>query len=80
MNAKETLELLNKQWCDLDDIMKLAGIGKNKALEIRRQIKRKLIREGYLLPNNLLPMNKVIEEFKIDVEYLTKIIELNNNQ
>lgn len=23
MTAKETLELISKQWCDLDDLMKL---------------------------------------------------------
>lgn len=77
MDAKETLELINKQWCTLEDIMKLYGVGKNKALDIRRMLKRKFINEGYLIPNNQLPMNKVIEELKIDVQYLKLITDLN---
>lgn len=77
MDAKETLELINKQWCTLEDIMKLYGVGKNKALDIRRMLKRKFINEGYLILNNQLPMNKVIEELKIDVQYLKLITDLN---
>ncbi len=77
MDAKETLELINKQWCTLEDIMKLYCVGKNKALDIRRMLKRKFINEGYLIPNNQLPMNKVIEELKIDVQYLKLITDLN---
>ena len=40
-------------------------------------LKRKFINEGYLIPNNQLPMNKVIEELKIDVQYLKLITDLN---
>ena len=32
MDARETLKLISKQWCNLDDLMKLAEIGKNNAL------------------------------------------------
>ena len=60
-----------------EDIMKLYCVGKNKALDIRRMLKRKFINEGYLIPNNQLPMNKVIEELKIDVQYLKLITDLN---
>lgn len=28
MNAKETLELISKQWCSLNDLIKLTGLGK----------------------------------------------------
>ena len=31
MNARETLELISKQWCSLSDLIKLTGLGKNSA-------------------------------------------------
>ena len=54
MLAKETLGLLSKQWCDLDDLMKLTKVGRNSALKIRKEIKIELEDKGYTLPNNLL--------------------------
>ncbi len=36
MDARETLKLISKQWCDLNDLMKLAEIGKNNAVKLRR--------------------------------------------
>ena len=35
MNAR-TLELISKQWCDLDDLIKLTGMGKSNALKLKR--------------------------------------------
>lgn len=72
MNAQQTLELISKQWCDLDDLMSLAQIGKNNALTLRRNIKKELENNGYKLPKNLLPMCEVINYLKINVEYLEK--------
>ena len=43
MNARETLKLISKQWCDINDLMKLAEIGKNNAVKLRREIKNELI-------------------------------------
>lgn len=34
MDARETLKLISKQWCNLDDLMKLAKIGKNNAVKL----------------------------------------------
>ena len=39
MNAQDILELITKQWCNLSDLMKLLGCGRNKALEVKKQIK-----------------------------------------
>ena len=38
MSANETLELLSKQWCSLQDLMKLTNLGRNSALKIRKEI------------------------------------------
>ena len=77
MNAKEILKLISKQWCNLNDLMKLLGCGRNKALEVKKEIRCKLINEGYYLPNNNLPMQAVVDILKIDIDRLEKITELN---
>ncbi len=64
MDARETLKLISKQWCNLDDLMRLAEIGKNNAVKLRKEIKQDLISQGYTLPNNRLPMIEVVNKLK----------------
>ena len=78
MSAEETMKIITKQWCNLTDLMKLLGCGRNKALDIKKQIKNKLINEGYFIPGNDLPMQAVVDVLKIDIDRLEKIIKLNN--
>lgn len=73
MNAKETLELISKQWCDLNDLMKLTQVGRNNALKIKSEIRDNLINQGYSLPKQLLPMNEVVNYLKINISYLQKM-------
>ena len=40
MNAEETLKLITKQLCNLADLMKLLGCGRNKALNVKKTNKR----------------------------------------
>lgn len=77
MNAKETLELISKQWCDLDDLIKLTGMGKSNALKLKREIKSELENLGYLLPTNALPMDEVVKKLKININYLQKMTKEN---
>lgn len=70
MTAKETLELISKQWCDLDDLMKLGQFGRNSALKVKREIKNHLTKLGYKIPNNHVPMKEVVDYLAIDVPYL----------
>ena len=77
MNAEEIMKIITKQWCNLTDLMKLLGCGRNKALEVKKQIKDKLINEGYFIPGNDLPMQAVVDVLKIDIDRLKKIISLN---
>ena len=76
MSAEEIMKIITKQWCNLTDLMKLLGCGRNKALNIKKQIKDKLINEGYLIPGNDLPMQAVADILKIDIDRLEKIISL----
>lgn len=77
MDARETLKLISKQWCNLDDLMKLAEIGKNNAVKLRREIKNDLITRGHTLPNNRLPMIEVVNKLKININYLEKMAKEN---
>lgn len=77
MDARETLKLISKQWCNLDDLMKLAEIGKSNAVKLRREIKSDLINRGYTLPNNRLPMIEVVNKLKININYLEKMAKEN---
>ncbi len=73
MNAKETLNLISKQWCNLSDLQKLTGLGKNSTIKLKNEIKLDLESKGYLLPNKLLPMNEVVNYLKININYLQKV-------
>lgn len=73
MTAKETLDLISKQWCDLNDLRKLTGLGKNSASKLKSEIKINLLNKGYQLPSKLLPMNEVVNYLKININYLQKM-------
>lgn len=77
MDARETLKLISKQWCNLDDLMLLAEIGKNNAVKLRKEIKEDLINQGYTLSNNRLPMIEVVNKLKININYLEKMAKEN---
>ena len=70
MTASETLKLIAKQWCNLSDLMKLAGVGRNNALVIKSTIKKKLESENYYIPNNAVPTQEVVKYLNIDIPYL----------
>ena len=76
MNAKETLKLLSKQWCTVNDIMKICNVVMNKAVEIRTELKERITKEGYLVPNNLIPTSEIIKAFNIDLDYLERMAKL----
>mgnify|MGYP004528265493 FL=1 len=73
MTAKETLDLISKQWCDLNDLRKLTGLGKNSASKLKSEIRISLLNKGYQLPSKLLPMNEVVNYLKININYLQKM-------
>ena len=73
MNAKETLQLISKQWCSLSDLQELTGLGRNRASKLKSDIRVDLINKGYQLPTKLLPMNEVVSYLKINISYLQKM-------
>ncbi len=80
IRADEMLEILNKQWATIQDIMKIGALGRNKARNIKNEIERNIIDQGLKLPNNLVPMEKVIEYFKINLDFLVTINKSKNGE
>ena len=80
IQADEMLEILNKQWATIQDIMKIGALGRNKARNIKNEIERNIIAQGLKLPNNLVPMEKVIEYFKINLDFLVAINKSKNGE
>lgn len=80
METDEILKLISKQWCNLEDLKKLTGLGKNSLLKIKKEIRNNLNNKS--IPNKLLPMNEVVKYLNIDIDYLKKLNrkeELNDN-
>lgn len=80
LQADQMLITLNKQWATIQDIMLVGSLGRNKARDIKNEITKKIEAEGKKLPNNLVPMEKVIEYFNINVEYLVSINKSKNGE
>lgn len=76
MSANNTLELLAKQWCTLNDLMKLTNLGWNSALKIRKEIINDLENKGYKLPYGLIPMCEVVNKLNININYLQNITRM----
>lgn len=80
LQADQMLTTLNKQWATIQDIMLVGSLGRNKARDIKNEIASRIEAEGKRLPNNLVPMEKVIEYFNINVEYLVSINKSKNGE
>ena len=76
MNAKETLNLISKQWCNIDDLKKLSNLGNNNVYKLKKEIQDELESNGYILPKGLIPMCEVVKKLKIDIDYLNKLSNL----
>lgn len=76
MNAEETIKIISKQWCSINDLIKLTGLSKNSVLLIRKKIKEKN-KEIDKLPRKLLPMKYVVEYLNIDINYLQELSGVN---
>lgn len=80
ISADQMLNVLNKQWATVQDIMLVGSLGRNKARDIKNEIELEIKNNGNKLPNNLVPMEKVIEYFNINVDYLVSINKSKNGE
>ena len=72
LTAKETLEIISKQWATVNDIRLLASVGNNKALKIKNEIQENIKKAGFT-PTSKIPMDMLVDYLGINVEYLRKI-------
>lgn len=75
MEAQDTLNLISKQWCTLEDLMALGEFGRNSALKVKREIKNKLINQGYKIPSHVIPMKEVVDYLNININYLESRVQ-----
>ena len=79
--ATEILSLLNKQWASNKDIMKIGGVGLNRAIADRKEIEIK-VKEKYgqncRLPSAQVPMVEVVNFYNININYLKKVSQIND--
>lgn len=73
LTAHQTLEILDHQWLSAKDIKKVACVGIGTARLVLKDIAKQINKEDKLLPKNLVPTEKVIEYFGINVNYLRKL-------
>ena len=73
LTAPEVKNIISKMWASTDDIKKLGCIGNNKALKIKKELRNKMVDEGYAIPRNLVDMQLVIKYFKIDLNKIEKL-------
>ena len=74
LSAQELLSLLSSQWADTETLMKIGCVGYNTALAIKKEIVSTAASEGYSLPRGLVPMEMVVDYFKINISYLKKFV------
>lgn len=70
LNAIEVLAILDKYWISTEDIKAIACVGKDKAREIKKEVKKKCELENMKIPYDLVPANIVAEHLSINIKYL----------
>lgn len=67
ISDEELIKISKKIWANVEDIMNIGAIGKNKAREVYKEIKRE---HKTNVNNSFVPMNKVLDYFNISIESL----------
>ncbi len=74
MTNNEILKFVKeKPWCNVSDIMRIANIGRNKALSVKSKIKSELESQGFIVPGNSIPTEAVLKAFNINLDYIKEI-------
>ena len=70
LNAEELLQILSKLWASTEDIKKIGCVGKNKALQIKNEIRNQMVDDEMVFPRYMVSMEYVKKYFKIDEKKL----------
>lgn len=68
MNSKELLIMLSKQWCSLNDMMKICNCEKKQSNRNKKIILDNLLSEGYIIHSKYLPTEAVVDYLKINID------------
>lgn len=74
-NSNELIDIIFKQLCTTQDLIRISGLGKANALKLKKDIKVYLENKSYKFYNKALPMSSVLDYLNIDIDY---IIDLDN--
>ena len=82
VTVAELQELIKFYFAGTKEIRKIGCVGENRALEIKRLIREKIIKEckKYIMPQNMVPMCEVLDFFGIDIDYLEKISSITERK
>lgn len=73
LSTKEMSEIIDKIWASTEDIKKIGCIGKNRALEVKKEIRQMMIDDHKIYPRNYVSMEYVIKYFNIDEKKIRRI-------
>ena len=73
LTASEMLEILNKQWATANDMALLSGKCIAYARTDFNTLTELITADGTILPSRLVPMQEVVNFYKINISYLKKI-------
>lgn len=81
MIAKQILEIISKQWCSNQDIMKIANVSATTASKIKQEIEKKFRKKepNKYMPAYCIPTKEVIKYFYLDIEFLKSLVFLDND-
>lgn len=79
LSAHEILDILDKYYLNIEDIKKVACVGRNKALEIRKEIEKICYLDNIKIPTGLIPADKLIDYLGINISYLKKCIAIKKD-
>ena len=73
LTAPEMLVILNKQWATASDMALLSGKCIAYAWADFNALTNEITADGTKLPSRLVPMQKVVDFYHINISYLKKI-------
>lgn len=82
MNEKEitdvekALKICTKQWATVDDVMALCSIGRNKALEFVKDLKKEMKDKGIVSFSNTVPMGMLINKLNLDIDFMLSLYKI----
>lgn len=73
VTIEEILQILKYHWATTESIMKLGCVGRRRAIEIKKEIRKKILDKGKAIATNKIPTAALIEYFGIDINYINQV-------